>query len=96
MGCGIYLETQGGEIAGVYPSMSHPANRGRICVRGWHVYEIARRFGPFAGAACPQKRSELVEVGFEEAYDVIARRCRKSRTSTAPVRSVSQLRTLRQ
>lgn len=41
VGCGIYLETDGRRITGTYPSMSHPANRGRICVRGWHVHEVA-------------------------------------------------------
>jgi predicted molibdopterin-dependent oxidoreductase YjgC len=40
-GCGIYLETAGNRIVGVYPSMSHPANKGKICVRGWHVHEVA-------------------------------------------------------
>jgi predicted molibdopterin-dependent oxidoreductase YjgC len=41
VGCGIYLETDGYQITGAYPSMSHPANRGRICVRGWNVHEVA-------------------------------------------------------
>jgi len=32
-GCGIYLETAGNRIVGVYPSMSHPANKGRFASR---------------------------------------------------------------
>ncbi|HVO20873.1 MAG TPA: molybdopterin-dependent oxidoreductase [Anaeromyxobacter sp.] len=40
-GCGLHLETQGGRIVGVYPSRSHPASQGRLCVRGWHVHEIS-------------------------------------------------------
>jgi formate dehydrogenase (coenzyme F420) alpha subunit len=73
VGCGIYLETQNGEIAGVYPSMSHPANQGRICVRGWHVYEIASASDRLQ-APLVRKNGALVEVGFEEAYEVIAKR----------------------
>ena len=41
VGCGLYLETAGNQVAGVYPSFSHPANRGKICARGWHVHEVA-------------------------------------------------------
>lgn len=73
VGCGIYLETRGNEVTGVYPSMSHPANHGRICVRGWHVHEIAssvdRLRQPLA-----RKNGELVPVSFDEAYDIIADR----------------------
>ena len=41
VGCGIYLESAGNSLTGAYPSMTHPTNRGRICVRGWHVNEVA-------------------------------------------------------
>jgi len=51
--------------------MSHPANLGRICVRGWHVHEVAsspdRLHKPLV-----RKNGELVPVGFAEAYDYIA------------------------
>jgi predicted molibdopterin-dependent oxidoreductase YjgC len=40
-GCGLYLETMGNKVTGAYPSMSHPTNRGRLCVRGWNVHEVA-------------------------------------------------------
>jgi predicted molibdopterin-dependent oxidoreductase YjgC len=40
-GCGIYLETTENRISGIYPSMSHPSNQGRICLRGWNVHEVA-------------------------------------------------------
>jgi predicted molibdopterin-dependent oxidoreductase YjgC len=41
VGCGIYVETAGSQVVGAYPSMSHPTNEGRICLRGWHVHEVA-------------------------------------------------------
>lgn len=40
-GCGLYLETRGNQVTGAYPSMSHPTNRGRLCVRGWNIHEVA-------------------------------------------------------
>ena len=83
MGCGIYLETQGGEIAGVYPSMSHPANQGRICVRGWHVYEVASASDRLR-APLVRKNGSLVEVGFEEAYEVIANRLSQIKDQYGP------------
>lgn len=31
-GCGVYIETDGKQNTGAYPSWAHPANQGRICV----------------------------------------------------------------
>jgi predicted molibdopterin-dependent oxidoreductase YjgC len=71
VGCGIYLEAQGNVVTGVYPSMSHPANLGRICVRGWHVHEIASAPDRLRTPLL-RKNGTLVPVGFDEAYDYIA------------------------
>jgi predicted molibdopterin-dependent oxidoreductase YjgC len=71
VGCGIYLEAQGGEISGVYPSMSHPANEGRICVRGWHVHEVASSPDRLRTPMI-RKNGALTPVSFDEAYDFIA------------------------
>ncbi len=83
VGCGIYLETTGNEITGTYPSMSHPANQGRICVRGWHVHEVAsstdRLLSPFI-----RKNERLVPVTWEEAYETIASRLEKTRDKYGP------------
>jgi predicted molibdopterin-dependent oxidoreductase YjgC len=83
VGCGIYLETQGNEITGVYPSVSHPANLGRICVRGWHVYEVAsapdRLQKPLV-----RKNGSLVETSFDEAYEVIAKRLTQLKEQYGP------------
>ncbi|HEX7510812.1 MAG TPA: molybdopterin-dependent oxidoreductase [Chitinivibrionales bacterium] len=83
VGCGIYIETRDGEVAGVYPSMSHPANRGRICVRGWHVHEIAssadRLHQPLV-----RKKGALVPVSFDEAYDTIAKRLSEIKDRSGP------------
>jgi formate dehydrogenase (coenzyme F420) alpha subunit len=70
VGCGIYLETAENKVIGTYPSMSHPANQGRICVRGWNVHEVA---------SSPQRlRRPLVrdnggfqQVTWREAYDFV-------------------------
>ncbi len=76
VGCGIYLETAGNEIVGTYPSMSHPANQGRICVRGWHVHEVAsspdRLLQPMI-----RRNGKFEPVGWDEAYDTVA--CRLTR-----------------
>ena len=73
VGCGVYLETGPSGILGVYPSMSHPANHGRICVRGWHVHEVAsspdRLTGPLV-----RKNGQLEPVSWDEAYDTVAHR----------------------
>jgi len=73
VGCGLYLETAGNQLTGVYPSMSHPANRGKICVRGWHVHEVA---GSPARLKKPllKKNGQFQTVTWEEALDFITTR----------------------
>ena len=83
VGCGIYLETMGNEIAGTYPSMSHPANHGRICVRGWHVHEVAsspdRLHQPLI-----KRNGKFEPAGWDEAYDYVANRLREIRDKHGP------------
>ena len=83
VGCGLYLETSGNRIVGAYPSMSHPTNQGRICVRGWHVHEVAsspdRLMSPLL-----KKDGHLEPVSWNEAIDFIARRIREIRSRHGP------------
>jgi predicted molibdopterin-dependent oxidoreductase YjgC len=83
VGCGIYLETTGSEITGAYPSMSHPANQGRICVRGWHVHEVAsspdRLHQPMIRNA-----GKFEPVTWDEAYETVASRLIEIRDRYGP------------
>lgn len=83
VGCGIYLETRGGEITGVYPSMSSPANLGRICVRGWHVHEVASSPDRLRTPLI-RKNNTLTPATFEEAYDLIAKRLSEIKNQYGP------------
>ena len=76
VGCGIYLETAGNQITGAYPSMSHPTNRGRICVRGWNVHEVASSPDRLKSPLL-RKNGRFEEVSWEEAIDYIARRLKE-------------------
>jgi formate dehydrogenase major subunit len=83
VGCGLYLETVGHDVVGTYPSMSHPTNQGRICVRGWHVHEVA--------SSPDRLRSPLLkrdgafeEVSWDEAIGYIAARLHDIRARHGP------------
>jgi len=82
-GCGIYLETHDNRLIGAYPSMSHPSNAGRLCIRGWHVHEVAsspdRLNKPLL-----RKHGSLQEVSFEEALDYVAVRLMQIRQHHGP------------
>jgi predicted molibdopterin-dependent oxidoreductase YjgC len=82
-GCGIYLETAGNRIVGAYPSMSHPTNEGRICVRGWHVHEVA---GSPDRLEVPlmRRNGRLEETSWEEALEYITARIREIRGRHGP------------
>jgi predicted molibdopterin-dependent oxidoreductase YjgC len=73
VGCGIYIEDQGGTITGAYPSMSHPANQGRICVRGWHVHEVASSPDRLRKPLI-RRNGALEPASWKEAYEFVAER----------------------
>ena len=83
VGCGLYLETQGNHVVGVYPSVSHPTNQGRICLRGWHVHEIASSPDRLK-APLLRRNGDFEEVGWDEAFEFIASRLREIRNSNGP------------
>jgi predicted molibdopterin-dependent oxidoreductase YjgC len=77
VGCGLHLETQGGRIVGVYPSRSHPASQGRLCVRGWHVHEISSAPDRLRRPLLRRERGgELAEVDWNEALEFLVERLR--------------------
>jgi len=78
VGCGVYLEAVGNQIVGAYPSMSHPANEGRICLRGWHVHEVASSPDRLKRPLL-KKGGQFQEVSWEEALGFIAGRMKEIR-----------------
>jgi predicted molibdopterin-dependent oxidoreductase YjgC len=75
VGCGLYLETRGQSVVGAYPSVSHPSNAGRICVRGWHVHEVASSPDRLRTPLL-RKHGELVPVTWSEALAFVVERLR--------------------
>ena len=76
VGCGIYLETAGHQVVGAYPSMSHPTNEGRICVRGWHVHEVASSPDRLKSPLL-RKNGRFEKVTWDEALGFIATRLKE-------------------
>ncbi len=84
VGCGLYLETTDNRnVAGVYPSMSHPTNEGKICVRGWHVHEVATSLDRLKQPLL-RKNGQFEEVSWDEAIGFIAGRLRSIRDQYGP------------
>jgi formate dehydrogenase (coenzyme F420) alpha subunit len=83
VGCGIYLETAGNQVTGAYPSMSHPTNAGRICVRGWHVHEVASSPDRLKQPLL-KRNGTLEEVSWDEAIHFIALKLHAIRARYGP------------
>jgi formate dehydrogenase (coenzyme F420) alpha subunit len=83
VGCGLYLETSGNRVVGVSPSISHPANQGRICLRGWNVHEVISSPDRLKFPMI-RKNGQLQEVSWPEAYDYIASRLNEIREKNGP------------
>ncbi|MGA2605791.1 MAG: molybdopterin-dependent oxidoreductase, partial [Verrucomicrobiia bacterium] len=83
VGCGLYLETDGNQVVGAYPSMSHPSNHGRICVRGWHVHEVASSPDRLRSPLL-RKNGRFQEVSWDEALGFVATRLKEVRDRHGP------------
>jgi predicted molibdopterin-dependent oxidoreductase YjgC len=83
VGCGLYLETADNRVVGAYPSMSHPTNQGKICVRGWHVHEVASSPDRLRSPLL-RKNGQLQEVTWDEALGFIAARIKEIRDRHGP------------
>jgi predicted molibdopterin-dependent oxidoreductase YjgC len=83
VGCGLYLETAGNRVIGAYPSVSHPTNEGRICLRGWHGHEIASSPDRLKTPLI-RKDGKFQEVSWDEAFGLIAARLREIRHRCGP------------
>lgn len=83
VGCGLYLETSANQIVGVYPSISHPTNHGRICVRGWHVHEVASSPDRLRSPLL-KSNGKLCPVTWDEALSFIANRLKEIRDQYGP------------
>ena len=83
VGCGLYLEKSANKVVGVYPSISHPTNKGRLCVRGWHVHEVAsspdRLKKPLV-----KKNGKFEETTLDDALSYIVTRLKKIRDKYGP------------
>lgn len=83
VGCGLYVETAANRVAGVYPSMSHPANKGKICIRGWHVHEVASSPDRLKTPLI-KKNGQFEKVSWEEALAFIASRLKEIKAKSGP------------
>jgi predicted molibdopterin-dependent oxidoreductase YjgC len=70
-------------VTGVFPSMSHPTNEGKICVRGWNVHEVAsspdRLMKPLI-----RRGGRFHEVSWDEALGFVADRLAQIRDQHGP------------
>lgn len=83
VGCGLYLETAGNQVVGAYPSVSHPTNAGRICLRGWHGHEVASSPDRLKTPLI-RENGRFHEASWDEAFDLIAKRLGEIRERYGP------------
>jgi formate dehydrogenase alpha subunit len=72
-GCGLYLQIEKGSVTGVTPSQRHPVSRGRLCARGWHVYEFVHHPDRLKKPLI-RKDGALRKTDWDEALDTVARK----------------------
>lgn len=63
--------------------MSHPANKGKICIRGWHVHEVASSPDRLKTPLL-KKNGQLEPATWEEAFAFIASRLKEVKDKHGP------------
>ncbi len=83
VGCGLYLQVLDGKVVGVLPDKSHPLSQGSLCVKGWNahsfIYHKDRLTAPLI-----RKDGKLVQAGWDEAIDLVARRLSEIKSRHGP------------
>jgi formate dehydrogenase alpha subunit len=79
-GCGMYLQIEKGKVTGVTSSRMHPISRGRLCARGWHVYEFIQHPDRLKKPLIRKGRSKSYrESEWNEALNLVASRLEEIR-----------------
>lgn len=83
-GCGFYLLSSKGQIAGVAPSETHPVSHGNLCARGWSAHE-AGLWGDRLRQPVLRRNGKAETVPWSEALGYVAARLRELLDAGKPV-----------
>ncbi len=75
-GCGLYLQIEKGYVTGVTPSQRHPISRGRLCARGWHIYEFVHHPDRLKKPLIREGRA-FREANWPETLELVAKKLRE-------------------
>ena len=70
-GCGLYLQTLDGRLAGVLPRKSSPVNEGALCIKGWNAHAFVQHPERLTQPLI-RRDGELVPSSWEEALELVA------------------------
>ncbi|WP_280554435.1 nitrate reductase [Halomonas sp. 25-S5] len=76
VGCGVLARLEGDRLTGVDGDSDHPANFGRLCVKGSALHETLGDHGRLL-----RPRVDGVEVDWDTALDTVAERLQATRTA---------------
>ncbi|MBW5799968.1 nitrate reductase [Halomonas elongata] len=79
VGCGVRAEMQQGRIVGVEGDTEHPANHGRLCVKGSALHETLGEQGRLT-----RPRLDGAEVDWDTALDAVAGRLAETQRQHGP------------
>ena len=82
-GCGIVLKVEDGRAAASYPDRENPVSRGSLCVKGWFSHEFVHHPERLT-APLLRKGDAFVEISWEEAIDLAARKLRETASTYGP------------
>ena len=79
-GCGIILGIHNDRIMGAWGDVNNPASRGRLCVKGRYGYHFVNHPDRLK-TPLVKRNGEFVEVGWDEALDLVAEKFSQSKGS---------------
>lgn len=83
VGCNFYLKVEDNKILGILPSRNHPVSRGRLCVKGWNVFDFITHPDRLKKPLI-KKNGQFKEASWKEAYDSILKNIDKIKSKYGP------------
>jgi len=72
-GCGILFEVIDGSIHSTLPMKTHPVNEGKLCIKGWNIYEHVNSYMRLTDPMV-KTFGRLIKTEWDEAISLTADR----------------------
>lgn len=83
VGCGLSLSVLDGKIVSTLPSKTSPTNKGKLCIKGWNIYEFVQHPDRLTTPLIKENGS-FRKADWNDAYEYAGKELRRIRDKYGP------------